>query len=87
MTPRVNLNRGLYQLVAILVACIAGLSVVCCETHKNVAVYDRYYQASETLLDSLESQLNWMDTTDPGPVYDNYIKARSNVIIVKNKYK
>lgn len=82
-----DFKKGIIKFIVVLIAYIGGLFVVCCESHKNITVYDRYYQASETLLDSLERQMNWTDATDLGPVYDDYIKARSNVIVVKNEYK
>lgn len=81
-----KLAKDLFRRIGgfIVLCCIlASLAVLfaCSSFYKSVQLsnYERYYEATETLLDSLESRLNWMDATDPGPAYDNYIKARKEL--------
>lgn len=60
---------------------IGTILFACSSIYKSaqLSAYEQYYEATETLLDSLESRLNWMDATDPGPAYDNYIRARKKL--------
>lgn len=57
----------------------ATMIMVSCITKKELHKYQQYYQASETLLDSLESNSNWIDAYDLGPAYDEYIKAKEAI--------
>lgn len=67
---------GMFFIVSMLCSITATMIMVSCITKKELHKYQQYYQASETLLDSLESNFNWIDAYDPGPAYDEYIKAR-----------
>ena len=70
---------GMVFIVSMLCSITATMIMVSCITKKELHKYQQYYQASETLLDSLESNFNWIDTYDPGPAYDEYIKAREDL--------
>lgn len=82
----VKLAKDLFRRIGgfIVLCCIlASLTVLfaCASFYKSAQLsnYEKYYDATETLLDSLENQLNWMDATDPGEAYDNYVKARKEL--------
>lgn len=70
---------GMVFIVSMLCSITAVMIVVTCITKKELHKYQQYYQASETLLDSLESNFNWIDAYDPGHAYDEYIKAREGL--------
>lgn len=82
----IKLTKDLFRRIGgfvVLCCVLASLTVLfaCSSIYKSaqLSAYERYYEATETLLDSLESRLNWMDATDPGPAYDNYIRARKKL--------
>ena len=70
---------GMFFIVSMLCSITATMIMVSCITKKELHKYQQYYQASETLLDSLESNFNWIDAYDPGPAYDEYIKAKEAI--------
>lgn len=70
---------GMIFLTAALLSLSLIMFVVSCSSQCELHKYQQYYQATETLLDSLESNFNWIDAYDPGPAYDNYIKARKKL--------
>jgi hypothetical protein len=70
---------GLIYLCSFLTSISMILTFALFITAHQVKLYERYYQASETLLDSLESNFNWIDAYDPGPAYDEYINAKEDL--------
>lgn len=42
---------------------------------RHLDVFTEYYENAETLLDTLESRLNWLDRVDAGEAYDNYVQS------------
>ena len=66
----------MFFIVSMLCSITAAMIAVTCVTKKELHKYQQYYQASETLLDSIESNFNWIDAYDPEPAYDEYIKAK-----------
>lgn len=70
---------GLTMIMSLLLSCIVLLSVNSCTASRQIENYKRYYKASETLLDSLESAYGWLDGYDPGETYDEYCRARKLV--------
>lgn len=67
---------GMFFIISVLCSITAAMIAVTCITKKELRKYQQYYQASETLLDSIESNFNWIDAYDPEPAYDKYIKAK-----------
>ena len=67
---------GMFFIVSMLCSITAAMIAGTCVTKKELRKYQQYYQASETLLDSIESNFNWIDAYDPEPAYDKYIKAK-----------
>ena len=67
---------GMFFIISVLCSITAAMIAVTCVTKKELRKYQQYYQASETLLDSIESNFNWIDAYDPEPAYDKYIKAK-----------
>lgn len=56
---------------------VAGHSVATSESVKYLEVYDAYNKATEELLDTLDSQYNWVDAIDPYDYYDSRAKLDS----------
>ena len=74
-----NAIGGFICLTSLLLSISTVMFVVSCKSQKELHEYKMYYVAAEELLDSLESQFNWLDSYDPGITYDNYIKARKKL--------
>ena len=78
--------KQLFRSVGLLICIISMMftfvlifGAVSCKSQHELHKYEKYYVVTETLLDSLESRLNWMDACDPGIAYDNYIKVRKEI--------
>lgn len=69
---------GLTIIMSLLLSCIVLLSVNSCTASRKIENYQRYYKASETLLDSLESTYGWLDD-NPGESYNEYFAAKELV--------
>lgn len=63
----------LLVLISIFLASTTFGVMVSAEIH--MGKYRAYYQATETLLDSLEDQFNWIDRYDSKAI-DNYYNAK-----------
>ena len=80
-----KINTALRRLVSMILLCSLLLSftiistISSCCAYNKVHRYERYYEATEKLLDSLEYAYNWTDAYDFGAIYDEYVKARKEV--------
>ena len=63
--------------LAAIVAFVAGF-VVCQNTTSNlIQAYSSYNKATEELLDTLDSQYDWVDAFDPYDYYESRAKLDS----------
>lgn len=63
-------------IIIVLSAIVIGSAYA---VHKEHSMHQAYYQAAETLLDSLELNFNWLDRYDPDEALDNYQTAKDNL--------
>ena len=70
---------GLAIIMSLLLSCIVLLSINSCTASRKIENYQRYYKASETLLDSLESHTTGLDRHNLDEVYNKYYAARKLV--------
>ena len=56
---------------------VAGHSVATSESVEYLEAYDAYNKATEELLDTLDSQYNWVDAIDPYNYYESRAKLDS----------
>lgn len=75
--------KNLFKLTGLLSLIVCGLittvivsTCVSCNSIRKLENYKKYYRATETLLDSLESKTNWTDRYDFGETYDNYVMSK-----------
>ena len=64
-------------ILGMIVGFVAGHSVATSESVKYLEVYDAYNKATEELLDTLDSQYNWVDAIDSYDYYDSRAKLDS----------
>lgn len=64
-------------ILGMIVGFVAGHSVATSESVKYLEAYDAYNKATEELLDTLDSQYNWIDAFDPCDYYDSRAKLDS----------
>lgn len=57
-------------IVAILVLTVLGLAGACLYQSEKIKKYSAYYDATESLLDTLENRYNWVDCIDSQDYYD-----------------
>lgn len=61
-----------------IVAFVAGLNVgQPKDLSREVKIYEEYYKASESLLDTLNSEYNWVDAFDPEDYYEAAKKVKA----------
>lgn len=70
---------GMVFVVAALLSASTLAFAVSCSFRYELYKYQRYYQATEILLDSLESNLYWTDAYDGKDAYDNYVNAKKDI--------
>lgn len=64
-------------ILGMIVGFVAGHSVATSESVKYLEAYDAYNKATEELLDTLDSQYNWVDAIDPYDYYESRAKLDS----------
>ena len=64
-------------MMGMIVGFVAGHSVATSKSVKYLEAYDTYNKATEELLDTLESQYNWVDAIDSYDYYDSRAKLDS----------
>ena len=56
---------------------VAGHSVATSESVEYLKAYDAYHKATEELLDTLNSEYDWVDAFDPQEYYESRTKLDS----------
>ena len=64
-------------ILGMIVGFVAGHSVAISESVKYLEAYDAYNKATEELLDTLETQYNWVDAIDSYDYYESRTKLNS----------
>lgn len=64
---KININTFIAVLLSCLVVLLTGINM--CFSNK-IEKYVEYYEATETLLDTLEYHDNWVDRFDPIDYYE-----------------
>lgn len=64
-------------ILGMIVGFVAGHSVATLDSVKYLEAYDTYNKATEELLDTLETQYNWVDAIDSYDYYESRAKLDS----------
>ena len=64
-------------ILGMIVGFVAGHSVATSESVKYLEAYDAYNKATEELLDTLDSQYDWVDAIDSYDYYESRAKLDS----------